>query len=52
MKTLFEVITDYGNYPGFDPSVTGVTVLGQDESGAHGAEPIRHPTGGGHTFTS
>jgi Polyketide cyclase / dehydrase and lipid transport len=34
VKTLFEVITRYGNYPSFNPSVTGVTVLGQDESGA------------------
>jgi Polyketide cyclase / dehydrase and lipid transport len=34
VKTLFEVITDYGNYPGFNPSVTDVTVPGQDGSGA------------------
>ena len=28
------MITRYGNYPSFNPSVTDVTVLGQDESGA------------------
>jgi hypothetical protein len=33
-RTLFEVITDYGNYPSFSTSVTDVAVLGQDESGA------------------
>jgi len=30
-KTPFEVITDYGNYPGFNPSVADVAVLRQDE---------------------
>jgi hypothetical protein len=33
-KTLFEVITVYGNYPSFNPSVTGVAVLRKGESGA------------------
>ena len=33
-KTLFEVITAYGNYPSFNPSVAGVAVLRKAESGA------------------
>jgi hypothetical protein len=33
-KMLSVVITDYGNYPGFNPSVTDVAVLSLDESGA------------------
>jgi hypothetical protein len=33
-KTLFGVISAYGNHPSFSTSVTDVTVLSQDESGA------------------
>jgi ribosome-associated toxin RatA of RatAB toxin-antitoxin module len=33
-QTLFEVITDYANYPNFNPSVTNVTVLRKDNGGA------------------
>jgi ribosome-associated toxin RatA of RatAB toxin-antitoxin module len=32
-KTQLEVITDYASYPGFNPSVTGVTVLRRDDRG-------------------
>ncbi|HEX3266504.1 MAG TPA: SRPBCC family protein [Gaiellaceae bacterium] len=33
-ETLFDVITDYSNYPGFNSSVVKVTVVKKDDEGA------------------
>jgi hypothetical protein len=33
-EVLFSVLTDYVNYPNFNPSVTNVTVLKKDDEGA------------------
>jgi ribosome-associated toxin RatA of RatAB toxin-antitoxin module len=33
-ETLFDVLTDYPNYPSFNSAIVNTTVLGKDESGA------------------